>query len=453
MQASKNHDDQAQGLSAMWRALAHRNFRLFFVGQGISLIGTWMTRVATYWLIFRLAGEDQKTQAVMLGMVGFTGQIPSLLLGPVAGALVDRWNRHRLLTITQVLSMLQSAGLAAVAFGGGTDMTTIVCVFVLAAFQGAINAFDMPTRQSFMVEMIDRREDLANAIALNSSLVNGSRLVGPALAGLIIAAAGTAWCFTLDAISYLAVIASLLLMVIAPVQRPQMPPPVLSGMREGIRYAFCFSPIRAILLLVGLIGFMAIPYTALLPIFADNILGGGSPEFGFLQAAAGLGALIGVLYLASRRTVVGLGRVIAISAALFGASLIGFALSQHLWLSMALLAFTGMGMMMQMASSNTILQTIVDEDKRGRVMSLYTMAFLGTAPFGSLFASTLAPLIGAQGTVIVCGVSALIGAGLFAWNLPKLRTVVRPLYVRMGILPELAVGIQTATELRRPPEQ
>jgi MFS family permease len=242
-------------------------------------------------------------------------------------------------------------------------------------------------------------------------------------------------------------------MVVRPVARPEKLPAVWSGMREGIGYAIGYSPIRTILLLVAIMGFMSIPYTALLPIFAENILQGGPQGLGFLQAAAGLGALIGVLYLASRRTVVGLGRVIAYSAALFGASLIGFALSESLWVSMVLLAFTGMGMMMQMASSNTILQTIVDEDKRGRVMSLYTMAFLGTAPFGSLFASAMAPLIGAQGTVIVCGVSALIGAGLFAWNLPRLRIVVRPVYLRMGILPELAVGIQTASELRRPPEQ
>jgi MFS family permease len=453
MHATANNPESPKALRAMWRALAHRNFRLFFVGQGISLVGTWMTRVATYWLIFRLAGQDEKAQAVMLGMIGFAGQLPSLILGPVAGALVDRWNRHRLLIVTQVLSMVQSALLAAVAFGGGEGLATIVTVFVLAMLQGAINAFDMPVRQSFMVDMVERREDLANAIALNSSLVNGSRLVGPALAGLIIAASSEAWCFTFDALSYLAVIASLLMMVVRPTSQARQHQPVWTGMREGMRYAFGFAPIRAILLLVALIGFMAIPYTALLPMFARNILHGGARELGFLQSAAGCGALVGVLYLASRQTVVGLGRVIAIATGLFGASLFAFAFSENLWLSMALMAFTGMGMMMQMASSNTILQTLVDEDKRGRVMSLYTMGFLGTAPFGSLFASGLAPLIGAPGTVMVSGLSAFAGAILFAWYLPRLRAVARPVYVKMGILPEVAEGLEAASELRRPPEQ
>ncbi len=437
----------------MWRALANRNFRLFFVGQGTSLIGPLMTRVAMSWVVLPLAGKDLDQQAAMLGMLGFAGQLPAFLLGPVAGALVDRYNRHRLLTITQVLSLIQSVLLAFVAFGGGEDSTVVLQIFLLAIFQGIINAFDMPARQSLMVLMVDRREDLPNAIALNASLVNGSRLIGPAIAGFIIFRAGAAWCFVIDAVSYPAVVISLLLMHVPRQARLPEGQPVWAGIWEGMRYAFGFSPIRVLLLLVALVAFMAIPYTVLLPIFAGSILEGDERAFGFLQAAGGMGALCGVLYLAARKSVVGLGRLIVVTTVLFGAALIGFAMSQTLWVSMLLMAVIGMGFMMQMAASNTIMQTIVEEDKRGRVMSFYTMAFLGTAPFGSLFAGFLARWIGAPGTVIVCGSSALVGALLFALNLPRLRSVVRPIYVKMGILPEMAVGIQSATELRRPPEQ
>jgi MFS family permease len=433
----------------MWRALAHRNYRLFFAGQGISLVGTWMTRIATGWLVYRLSPRDPE---LWLGVVSFVGQVPTFFLAPVAGVLVDRWDRHRLLVLTQVLSLVQSALLTVVAFRGEAGMATVWQVIALALFQGLINSFDMPVRQAFLVEMIDRKEDLPNAIALNSSLVNGARLVGPSTAGILIALAGEGWCFLIDALSYVAVIAALLAMRVT--RRAAQPhrAPVWHGLLEGVTYTFGFAPIRAILLLLALISFMGMPYTVLMPIFAADVLHGGSYALGFLSGATGVGALAGALYLASRKTVLGLGRVLVLAAVVFGLGLIGFSLSRLLWLSLLLMLLTGFGMMVQMAASNTILQTIVEEDKRGRVMSFYSMSFMGMAPFGSLFAGVLAGQIGAERTVLVGGLACIAGAGVFAFKLPQLRALVRPLYVRLGILAEVAAGMQSAAELTRPPE-
>jgi MFS family permease len=427
----------------MGRALAYRNYRLFFLGQGVSLIGTWMTRVATGWLIFRLSGNDP---AMMLGIVGFAGQVPTFFLAPFAGVLVDRANRHRLLIGTQVLSLLQSALLAVVAFRGEPGMATIWQIIVLAVFQGVINAVDMPTRQAFLVEMVEQPADLPNAIALNSSLVNGARLIGPAAAGVLIALTGEAWCFVVDALSYVAVVAALLAMRVATPKREVRKAPLWSRLAEGLAYAFGFAPIRALLLLLALVSFMGMPYTVLLPIFAADVLGGGPFTLGLLSGATGVGALAGALYLASRRTVLGLGRVIVVATLLFGLGLIGFSVSTSLWLSLLLLIMAGFGMMVQLAASNTILQTIVDEDKRGRVMSFYSMAFLGMAPFGSLFAGALAGSVGAAGTVVIGGIACIAGALLFAFNLRWLRLLVRPVYARLGILPEVATGMQSASE-------
>jgi MFS family permease len=439
----------APRLGTVGRALAHRNYRLFFGGQGVSMIGTWMTRIATGWLVYRLGGPDP---ALLLGAVGFAGQSPSFFLAPFAGVLVDRWNRHRLLVVTQVLFGIQAALLALVAFRGTPGAATVWAVILLSLAQGVTNAFDMPTRQAFLVEMVNRKEDLPNAIALNSSLVNGARLVGPSLAGVLIAVAGEAWCFLVDAVSYLAVIAALLAMDIPSRARPSRPTPVWQGLREGFRYAFGFAPIRTLLLLLGLVSFAGMPYTVLLPIFAVDILHGGPYLLGFLSGASGVGALAGALYLASRKSAVGLGRVIVITTALFGAGLVAFACSRQVWLSLLVLPLTGFGMMVQMAASNTILQTIVEEDKRGRVMAFYTMAFLGMAPFGSLCAGFLAGAVGAPATVALGGLACLVGAAVFAVRLPGLRALVRPLYVRLGILPEVAAGMQAAAELTRPPE-
>jgi MFS family permease len=426
------------------RALQHRNYRLFFGGQGISLIGTWMTRVATGWLVYRLTHS-----ALLLGLVSFSGQIPILLLGPVAGVLVDRLNRHRVLVITQVLSMVESLALAALALSG---VITVVHVILLNLFQGAINAFDMPARQAFVVEMVESREDLPNAIALNSSLVNAARLVGPSVAGLLIAVVGEGYCFLLDGISYIAVIASLLAMSLVP-WAPRPHASVRSELREGWDYVRGFRPIWYILMLLSLISLVGMPYTALMPIFAGSILHGGAHTFGFLMGASGVGALIGAVSLAARRSVLGLGRMIAVTAAGFGASLVAFAASHQLWLSLLLLVVTGFTFMQQMAASNTILQTISEDEKRGRVMSFYSMAFQGVAPFGSLIAGAVANHIGAPRTLMFGGTICVAGAALFARKLPALRQLVRPIYMQMGIIPEVARGIHAASVLQEPPQE
>lgn len=432
--------------AAMGRALRHRNYRLFFAGQGTSLIGTWLTRVATAWLVYRLTNS-----ALLLGIAGFAGQIPTFLLAPIAGVLVDRWNRHRVLVWTQALAMLQSALLAWFALRG---TITVWHVLALAAFQGLINAFDTPARQAFVVEMIDAREDLPNAIALNSSMVNAARLLGPSIAGVLVAAVGEGWCFAIDAISYVAVIASLLMMRLRPRPAPTAAPKrILVDLREGFRYVSSFAPIRAILLLLAVVSFTGIPYTVLMPLFASQVLHGGPHTFGWLMASTGVGAVIGVLWLASRRSVLGLGRTIAVAGALFGLGLVAFSRSHVVWLSIVLLMVTGGGMMVQMAASNTLLQTLVDEDKRGRVMSFYTMAFFGMMPFGSLVAGGLGARIGAPATVAWGGVATLAAVAIFVRKLPGLRAQARPIYERLGILPQIAQGLNQSAELTSPPEE
>jgi MFS family permease len=426
------------------RALRHRNYRLFFGGQGISLIGTWMTRVATGWLVYRLTGS-----AFLLGLVSFASQIPILFLGPFAGVWVDRWNRHRVLVVTQTLSMLQSLALGALALA---KVITVNEVILLNLFQGAVNAFDMPARQAFVIEMVENAEDLGNAIALNSSLVNAARLIGPSVAGVVIALAGEGCCFMIDAFSYLAVIASLLAMVVTARPREHAHKSVLSELREGWSYIRGFRPIWWILLLLALISLVGMPYTALMPIFAGRILHGGANTLGFLMAATGVGALIGAVRLAARPSVLGLGRVIPMTAAGFGASLIAFSMSRHQWLSMLILIVTGFCFMQQMAASNTILQTIVEDKKRGRVMSFYSIAFQGVAPFGSLIAGAAASRIGAPLTLMIGGAICIAGAGLFASQLPVLRRLIRPIYIRMGVIPEVATGIQAASLLQESTE-
>ena len=429
----------------MLRALSHRNYKLFFSGQSVSLIGTWMTRIATSWLVYRLTGS-----ALLLGVVGFAGQIPSFVLAPFAGVLVDRWNRHRLLVVTQVLALLQSLALAILTL---TGLIKIWHVIALSVFQGLINAFDMPARQAFVVEMVEKREDLANAIALNSSMVNAARLIGPSVGGVVIAAVGEGWCFMLDAISYLAVIASLLAMRVVPrMIRRTEDANMLRQLREGWRYAFNFAPIRDVLLLLAIVSLIGMPYTVLMPVFANEVLRGGPNTLGFLMAASGVGALAGAMFLAARKSVLGLGKYISLMAGVFGAGLMAFSFSRTLWLSLLLMVITGLGFMIQMAASNTVLQTIVDEDKRGRVMSFYTMAFMGTAPFGSLLAGSIAERIGVPQTLFFGGLGCVLGALWFAKSLPALRRDVRPIYVKIGILPEMAEGIQHTSELSVPPE-
>lgn len=429
------------GASHAWRALRYRNFRLFFGGQTISLIGTWMTRIATSWLVYRMTGS-----ALLLGTVSFAGQIPAFLFAPFAGVWVDRLDRRQVLVWTQTLAMIQSFLLAALTLSGHI---TISLILILSVMQGTVNAFDMPGRQAFMVEMVGDRADLGNAIAINSSMVNVARLIGPSLAGMLIAVTSEGWCFLVDGISYIAVIASLLMMQLNATAVQRRATSMLTELKEGWSYVAGFLPIRTILMLFAVVSLMGMPFVVLMPIFAARVLHGGPHTLGFLMGAMGVGALISALSLAIRKSVRGLIRMIPVAAAVFGLGLIGFGLSHVFWLSMLMVLVAGMGMMQGMAASNTIIQTLTDEDKRGRVMSYYTMAFMGMATFGSLLAGTLAhaipptpmllikgtPLAGAQWTVILNGVVVIIGAAWFMTRLPALRRVVRPIYQEMGIIP------------------
>jgi MFS family permease len=407
-------------------AFRSRNYRLFFTGQGISLIGSWMTQLATIWLVYHLTNSP-----VMLGIVGFTSQIPSFFLGPFGGVFVDRFSRHRTLIGTQILAMIQSLTLAGLALSG---MIQVWHIIALSLLQGFINAVDAPARQAFVPELIDRRDDLANAIAINSTMFNGARLIGPAIGGLLIAQVGAAYCFLIDGVSYIAVIAALLAMNIKSNKYQVNSANPFKQIKDGFNYAFGFPPIRAILILSALVSFLGMQYTIIVPIFAEKILQGNAQTLGFLMAASGVGALSGGIYLATRQTVVGLGRLIAFGPTILGCGLIAFSLSRFLPLSLFSLLFVGLGTILQIASGNTVLQTIVDDDKRGRVMSIYTMSFLGTIPFGNLLAGFLANHIGATNTLIIDGVACILGSIFFVRQLPALRRSIRPIYEQKGIL-------------------
>jgi Arabinose efflux permease len=422
----KGNMEAIGALKNTFRSLKYRNYRLYFYGQSVSLIGTWIQRITTPWLVYHLTNS-----AFLLGLVGFAGQIPTFLIAPFAGVFTDRWNRYHLLIITQIAAMVQAFLLAWLYLNGSIQVWHVV---VLSVFLGIVNAFDVPVRQSFVVEMVEKKEDLGNAIALNSSIVNGARLFGPSIAGMLIAFTGEGICFLLNGVSYLFVIASLLMMKISPRKVVSREKHVLTELKEGFRYTFGFAPIRYLILLLALVSLVGMPYTVLMPVFAKEILHGGSHTFGFLMGASGMGALLGAFFLASRRNVLGLDRVIPIAAATFGAGLIAFSFSRFFLLSLALMVFVGLGMMLQMASTNTILQTIVDDDKRGRVMSFYTMAFMGTAPFGSFIAGSLATKIGAPNTLVVGGIACVLGTLVFVRYLPKLRKEVKPIYTRLGLL-------------------
>jgi MFS family permease len=409
-------------LPSALRALAHRNFRLFFAGQSVSLIGTWMQQVALAWEVFRLTGS-----AWWLGMAGFAAQI--------------------LILLTQTVAMIQAFLVAMLALTGLIELWHIMALSVLL---GVVNAFDMPARQAFMVEMVTDHAGLTNAIALNSSIVNAARLVGPALAGLILAQTGAGVCFLINGISYVAVLIALLAMEVPKPAAPRPRVPIVAGLREGFTYAWRFSPVRSLLLLVAIVSLLGMSYSVLLPVFATDMLEGGADTLGLLYASAGVGALTAAIMLARRSTILGLGRWIAAMPALFGVALIAFSFSRLLPLSVGLLAVAGFAVMMQLAASNTLLQTIVDEDKRGRVMSLYAMAFLGMSPFGSLLAGALADRFGATTMLMISGACCIAGAAAFALRLNAIREQIRPIYRRKGILPEVAVGLQTASEMSVP---
>lgn len=424
------------------RALRHRNFRLFTSGQSLSLIGTWMQQVAVGWLVYRLTES-----AFLLGLVGFVSQGPGFVLAPFAGELADRYNKHRIVIVTQAVMMLQALLLGTLVV---TGHITIGWILVLMGVLGAASGFDIPARQSFLIEMVGDREDLPNAIALNSSIFNAARLIGPALAGFAIAAVGEGMVILLNGVSYIFVLSGLFRMRLEPRPSRRGRGQVLNRVREGFTYAWRFPPIRALLALVATVSLVAVPFSVLLPVIATDVLGGGPQTLGVLMAATGFGALAGALFLASRESVVGLGRVIIAAATLFGTSLMLLAFARTVGLALPLLAFAGFGMMAQMASSNTVLQTIVDDDKRGRVMSLYTMSFTGMAPIGSLLIGWVAQQVGAPAAIGIGGGLAVIAAIVFGRRLPVLREMVRPIYARLGILPEVARGIQAATHQATP---
>lgn len=434
-------------LRLLLRAFKHRNYRLFFGGQIVSLVGSFLTATAMSWLVLRLTNDP-----LLLGVVGFAGQVPMFFLAPLAGVWIDRWDRRRLIVITQVLAMVQSLALAYLAF----THVTFQQLVALAVFQGMISAFDMPARQAFLVEMVPDRADLPNAIALNSTMVHAARLLGPAAAGVMIALTGEAMCFLIDGLSYIGVIVALLMMRVPPRARPA-PRGALHELLEGLRYAWGFAPIRVLLLAASVVSLTGMPaLSVLLPIYGRHFGGAehGSTAFGFLAAASGAGALVGALALATRRSVVGLGKVIALALLVFAAALLAVAWSRWFWVTLLVVPVAGWGMITTFASTNTLLQTVADDDKRGRVMSLFTMAFAGMTPFGILVAGALTKQLGTGGaddlvgpsrTLVLAAASCLAAAGWFLWLLPRMRRLVHPVYVRKGILPEMSVGLQQAS--------
>ncbi len=409
----KNNNKRQTGLKVIFRSLRYRNYRLFFIGQTISLVGTWIQRIATPWLVYRLSKS-----ALLLGVVGFSSQLPNFLLTPFAGVWVDRLNRHKILVATQIFAMLQALSLAVLFFTGALKIWHIV---VLGIFLGCIDAFDMPTRQSFVVDIIDNKEDLSNAIALNSLMVNAARLVGPTVAGVLVASFGEGMCFLVNGLSYIFVIISLLMMNVVQKNNVVQNNKIFYDLKEGFRYTFRVLAIKYVILLLALVSLMGMSYALIMPVFVKEILNGGSDAFGFLMCASGIGALFGAVYLASKKDSSGLIKIIPLSAFVFGFALIMFSFSRKFFICLMLMILIGFFMILQIASSNTVLQTLVEDDKRGRVMSFYTMAFIGTAPFGSLLAGFLTNKLGAQNAFIICGLSCILGAIIFLNKLSELK--------------------------------
>jgi MFS family permease len=411
---------KTRALPATLRALEHRNFQLFFSGQLVSLIGTWMQNIAQAWLVYRITGSS-----FLLGAVGFAGQFPVFLVAPLGGIVADRHNRHRVVIGTQIASMILALILAVLTLAG---VVRVWEIFVLAALLGVVNAFDIPGRQSFIVDMVGR-EHLMNAIALNSSMFNAARIIGPAIAGILVAKIGEGWCFFANGISYVAVIVGLLMMrVPKPKYLAQTASP-FEHIVEGFRFVRHTAPIWVLLLLLGLVSLVAMPYTVLMPLFADRVLHGGARALGILMGATGVGALLGALTLASRSGVRGLGRWVAIACGGFGLSLVLFSFSRVFWLSAALLLPVGFCMMLQMSSSNTLIQAMVPDRLRGRVMAVYSMMFMGMGPLGALLGGALADRLGAPVTVAMGAVAAMGGAALFALRLPTIRVEARRLII------------------------
>ena len=422
-----------------FRALRHRNLRLFFAGHGISLVGTWMQQVAMSWLVYRLTNSE-----LLLGVIAFAGQFPGLLMAPFAGWLVDHWNRHRIVVLAQALLMAQATVLALLVI---TERVEVWHLVALAVFSGLVNGADIPARQSLLVRLVGGADDLPNAIALNSSMFNAARLVGPAVAGVLIGWVGEGPVFVLNALSYIAVLAALLAMRL-PAERAFSSGPVLAHIREGFAYAFGSRPTRDTLILFACVSLVGVPYVVLLPAFARDVLAGDARTLGVLTSCAGLGALGGALWLAARDSLRGIGGLVVRSTGVLGVTLVAFASSRAFWLSAVLLVVSGFALMLATASVNTVIQTLVSDRMRGRVMSLYAMAFIGVTPVGSLAGGALATRFGAPWTVAIGGLACVALAVVFQPKLATLGDDVHRVAASRGVLPEVATGLQTASELR-----
>ncbi len=420
-------------LIQIFSSLRSRNYRLYFIGQCISLIGTWMQQVAMSWLIYRLTGS-----VLLLGTVAFINQIPSFLISPFAGVLTDRFERRRIMLFTQVLCMIEAFFLAILVL---TGLIQVWHIMAFSLFVGMVNAFDAPTRQSMVVELVDRKEDLSNAIALNSAIFNGARLIGPSVAGILIALVGEGYCFLINAVSYIAVIGALLMMQMPKHHKKEKQEKILAGFAEGFRYCYHYLPIRVLLMMVALLSLAGMPFIVLIPAFAKDVLGGDSHTQGFILSAIGAGALMAAMYLAARKSVLGLGKVVSIMGVVFGLGLVGVSLLRTHWMVFAMLVPTGFAMIASLASCNTLLQTLTDDDKRGRVMGFYAMALMGMAPFGSLLYGSVAEWIGVPYTLLAGGIICSVGALYFERWRPIVRRMARRVYVRKGIIPEIAKGI------------
>lgn len=432
--------------SAAGRALRSRNYRLLFFGQLVSLTGNWMTQVATGWLVYRLTNSPQK-----LGLVSFCGQIPAFVLMPIAGVLVDRWDLRKTLIITQVLSMIQSLVLAYLTL---RHMISVPILLWLYVVQGIINGVDIPARQTIISQLITDPNDVGNAVALNSSLFNLARIIGPSIAGFVIAASNEGVCFLVDGISYLAAIVALSLIVVIPRTR-RAPKHVLGELREGLSYSLGFPPLREIMILCCIVSLCGIPYQVLMPVFAKEVLRGGPRTLGWLLTGIGAGATVGALILASKRSVIGLGRWMVVTGVGFSIALVCFAFSRAIWLSVLLMACSGLCLVIVNAAGNTLVQTLADEDKRGRALSLLMMCFLGMLPLGSLLFGELArpDRLGPTWTLVVGATCVGLAVLRFASKLPGLRNHVRPVLIARGILPPIAQGLETQAELSAPPQQ
>lgn len=440
----RNPSGNTFSIKNILRALQYKNYRLFFGGQAVSLIGTWMQQIALSWLIYRLTGSP-----FLLGVVSFSSQIPTFLLSPIAGVYADHFDKRKILIITQSLSMIQAFLLV---FLIAADLISVWWIITLNIMLGIINGFDMTSRQAFVVEMVENKDDIGNAIALNSMMFNLARLIGPSLAGIIIAAADETVCFLINGISYIGVIIALIKMNTPKPENTFRRNEILNNIKEGFKYTVEFTPVRIILGQVALISLAGMPYIVLMPVFAKEVLGGGADTLGFLIGAVGVGAFFGAIFLASRKTVLGLGRVIARTAFSFSVAVILFAHSDLLWVSLLLMAAAGFSAMVQLSSGNTIIQTITDDSMRGRVMSFYTMSFMGAAPLGSLIAGSSADAIGAPLTLTFGGLICMLGAIYFTNKLPVIKKLIKPIYVEKGIIKEVAKGMQSATHLRMPPQ-